>query len=168
MIFLLASIFVNFSLSLSLSLSCFNYEGTKNIEGIVVDMHMFRGDKLARTISTINKARKYHFEELSDKLLSLDQGNSNEVDLEIDTFAKMHKLKLLQLNYVHFNDNGCYEEFPKKLRWLCWHGFNLKYIPYNFTLQSLVALDLQYSNLEQVWEETMVLLLLLLFKLFLQ
>ncbi|CAK9177815.1 unnamed protein product [Ilex paraguariensis] len=72
----------------------------------------------------------------------------------------MHRLRLLQLDYVHFNDNGRDEEFPKKLRLLCWHGFHLKYIPSSFPLETLVALDMRYSSLEQVWKKTRFLPLL--------
>ncbi|KAI5328016.1 hypothetical protein L3X38_027412 [Prunus dulcis] len=63
----------------------------------------------------------------------------------------MQRLRLLQLNYVQLT--GVHQCFPKELRWLCWHGFLLRFIPKDFSLQNLVALDLMYSNLCQVWKD---------------
>ncbi|CAL5378346.1 unnamed protein product [Camellia sinensis] len=70
---------------------------------------------------------------------------SDEDDLKTDAFSQMHKLRLLQLNNIRLS--GRYQKFPKKLRWLCWHGFPLKSIPNDFTLDSLVALEMQNSSL---------------------
>ncbi|KAL7257907.1 hypothetical protein ACSBR1_004097 [Camellia fascicularis] len=64
----------------------------------------------------------------------------------------MHKLKLLQLNYLQVN--GSFENFPKGLPWLCWHGFPFNSICDDFPLESLVVLDMRYNNLQQVWEGT--------------
>nr|DAD46104.1 TPA_asm: hypothetical protein HUJ06_004334 [Nelumbo nucifera] len=74
--------------------------------------------------------------------------------LSTKAFEKMHNLRLLQLNHIHLK--GSYEYFPKNLRWLCWHGFPLRYIPTNIHLESLVILDMQYSKMEQVWKEIKV------------
>ncbi|CAL5380081.1 unnamed protein product [Camellia sinensis] len=79
----------------------------------------------------------------------------DEVNLATDAFATMQKLTLLQLNYMQLN--GCYKEFPKELRWLCWHGFPLKSIPSDFNMESLVALDMQNSSLTRVWKGTKLL-----------
>ncbi|KAJ4964254.1 hypothetical protein NE237_024193 [Protea cynaroides] len=40
------------------------------------------------------------------------------------------------------------------LRWLYWHGFPLNYIPTKFHLEKLVILDMQHSNIKQVWKGT--------------
>ncbi|KAK9289606.1 hypothetical protein L1049_007763 [Liquidambar formosana] len=63
----------------------------------------------------------------------------------------MEKLRLLQLNYVHHIEG--HDNLFKDLRWLCWHGFPLKFIPNNFHLENVVAIDMRYSNLRQVWKE---------------
>ncbi|KAI8556041.1 hypothetical protein RHMOL_Rhmol05G0222200 [Rhododendron molle] len=39
---------------------------------------------------------------------------------------------------------------------MCWRGFPVKSIPGDFPLESLVALDMQYSRLKNVWEGTKV------------
>ncbi|CAI9269393.1 unnamed protein product [Lactuca saligna] len=67
-------------------------------------------------------------------------------ELKTDAFNNMDKLRLLQLSYVHMN--GSYENFPKKIRWLCMHGYPLQYLPLNLPIQNLVALDLSYSNIK--------------------
>ncbi|KAI9071731.1 hypothetical protein K1719_046308 [Acacia pycnantha] len=52
---------------------------------------------------------------------------------------------------------GDYKFISKDLRWLCWHGFPMNYIPSNFYQQKLVAIDLKYSKLRQVWKEPLFL-----------
>ncbi|XP_042497572.1 uncharacterized protein LOC122076324 [Macadamia integrifolia] len=75
--------------------------------------------------------------------------------LTTQAFGNMHKLRFLKFNYTHLR--GGYELLSKELRWLCWHGFPFKNIPSNFHLGKLVALDMQYSSIRQVWEEFKVL-----------
>ncbi|XP_045797631.1 disease resistance protein RUN1-like [Trifolium pratense] len=72
--------------------------------------------------------------------------------LETKLFQKMDKLKLLQLAGIQLN--GDYKYLSKDLRWLCWHGFPLKYTPAEFHQECLVAVDLKYSNLERVWKKS--------------
>ncbi|CAK8543032.1 unnamed protein product [Lathyrus sativus] len=72
--------------------------------------------------------------------------------LDSKTFEKMDKLKLLQLAGVEFN--GDYKYISRELRWLCWHGFPLKYTPADFHQERLVSVDLKYSNLERVWKKS--------------
>ncbi|KAK2977673.1 hypothetical protein RJ640_029385 [Escallonia rubra] len=52
---------------------------------------------------------------------------------------------------------GGYHEFPKKLTWLCWHGFPSRTIPTDCPIQNLVALDMRYSSLKTVWKGTKLL-----------
>ncbi|CAL5340923.1 unnamed protein product [Camellia sinensis] len=153
--------------------------GTDSIEGLFLDMHVLGEDNCSMTSFGVNNAKRARFEEPSNKSLLADQGNSlkrhcfgffswhpinigvrnsNQVELETDTFARMHKLRLLQLNYVETTRG--YKDFPKRLRWLCWHGFPLKSIPSDFSIESLIALDLRNSRLEQVWKGTKLLGLL--------
>ncbi|CAK9152711.1 unnamed protein product [Ilex paraguariensis] len=60
----------------------------------------------------------------------------------------MKKLRLLQINCVHLA--GSFEHIFGDLRWLCWHYCPLKYLPSNFHLENLVALDMQHSNIKQL------------------
>ncbi|GMP63342.1 hypothetical protein CsSME_00025070 [Camellia sinensis var. sinensis] len=144
--------------------------GTGKIEGLKLDMN-FLEDKYGRTVFGIK--RKCHFEEFLNTTLLSNVGNSfkrlcfgifswqtvgialrnsNKIALEVDAFARMHKLKLLQLKNLQVN--GSFENFPKGLRWLCWHGFSFNSICDDFPLDKLVVLDMQYSNLQKVWEGT--------------
>ncbi|XP_058749234.1 disease resistance protein RUN1-like isoform X2 [Vicia villosa] len=72
--------------------------------------------------------------------------------LDSKTFEKMDKLKLLQLAGIKFNGN--YKYISRELRWLCWHGFPLKYTPTDFHQERLVSVDFKYSNLERVWKKS--------------
>ena len=76
--------------------------------------------------------------------------SSNQMELKMDTFSGMPKLRLLKLNSVEIE--GGFKDFPIELRWLSWHQFPLNSIPSDFPLQSLVALDLSHSKLEHVWK----------------
>ncbi|CAN6699573.1 unnamed protein product [Malus baccata var. baccata] len=68
-----------------------------------------------------------------------------------EAFANMKKLRLLRLINVQLI--GEYKHVPIKLIWLCWRGFPLQSIPDDFfNLEKLVFLDMQGSQLVQVWE----------------
>ena len=78
----------------------------------------------------------------------------SEVNFNTKTFVEMKRLRLLQLDYAQLT--GDYEYLSKELRWLRWHGFPLKFIPNNFYPREIVAIDLQYSNLREVWKDPKV------------
>ncbi|KAK1425252.1 hypothetical protein QVD17_20600 [Tagetes erecta] len=91
---------------------------------------------------------------LDMKMLSEEDIAFKSSNLETDALNNMDRLKFLQLNFLELN--GSYENFSEDLRWICWHGFNLKIIPPNLNMRNLVAIDLSYSKLE-VFEPPMVL-----------
>ncbi|KAM5562884.1 hypothetical protein ABKV19_017856 [Rosa sericea] len=101
--------------------------GTEAIEGIVVNMQLHP--------TYISPSR-----------------NASKLILEINAFTRMHNLRFLQLSQVQLS--GCYEEFPAGLRWLCWIKYPLASLPNEFPLESVVALEVCYSNLRQVWRGT--------------
>ncbi|PSS21673.1 TMV resistance protein like [Actinidia chinensis var. chinensis] len=151
--------------------------GTETIKGLELDMQMFMDNKSVGTIFG-NDAKGQRSKEVLDELLLIDHGRSlkrrrldisrhsidtlskfsNGADLKTDAFARMHEVRLLLLHYVKLA--GCYKEFPKKLKWLYWRGFPLKYIPNDFSLESLVALELRNSSLKQAWRGAKELILL--------
>lgn len=69
----------------------------------------------------------------------------------------MKKLRLLQLDSVDLiGDYGC---LSNQLRWVKWQGFtSFNYIPDDFYQRNLVAIDLKHSNIRQVWNEMMVII----------
>ncbi|KAK2993646.1 hypothetical protein RJ640_019286 [Escallonia rubra] len=110
--------------------------GTQATKGLALDMHM-QG-------------------ELQNQHTSGNTfGNWNEVQLKTSAFTRMRELRLLLINYVQLK--GSYKWFPKKLRWLCWHGFPLESILIDFSMESLVVIDMRNSNLTRFWDGTQVL-----------
>ncbi|XP_057431921.1 disease resistance protein RUN1-like isoform X2 [Lotus japonicus] len=81
--------------------------------------------------------------------------NNDDVVFGTKAFKKMKKLRLLQLGHVKLT--GDFEYFSKDLRWLCWPGFPLRYMPGNFCLKKSVAIDLKHSNLQFIWKEPQLL-----------
>ncbi|KAL8262641.1 hypothetical protein R6Q59_023990 [Mikania micrantha] len=67
-------------------------------------------------------------------------------ELKTESFSAMDNLMLLQLNYVQLN--GCFDNFPEELRWLCMHGSPLKSIPFDLPMENVIVLDMSYSNIE--------------------
>ncbi|KAM7469341.1 hypothetical protein LguiA_007524 [Lonicera macranthoides] len=128
-----------------------NKKGTTTIEGISLDMRMLMKD------DKITRKRKY--DESLDKASPLTGIRSflhfilgqqiSPENMRTDAFEKMEKLRLLKLNYTQVD--GRYDNFPKSLIWLCWHGFPLKHMPVELSLENLIALDLHHSKLEEVW-----------------
>nr|XP_034922571.1 disease resistance protein RUN1-like isoform X2 [Populus alba] len=82
--------------------------------------------------------------------LALDVKASAAKSLGTGSFAEMKYLNLLQINGVHLT--GSFKLISKELMWICWHECPLKGFPSDFTLDNLVVLDMQYSNLKELWE----------------
>lgn len=112
----------------------------------------FRGKSILSTLGS--SLRQHIFSFIPGQSVSTTITSRNDVDLKTDAFKRMRKLRLLKLNYVQLA--GSYDNFPKTIEWLSWHGFPLKSIPVEFPLTNLVVLDLSHSRLEQVWMETPV------------
>ncbi|XP_028945583.1 disease resistance protein RUN1-like [Malus domestica] len=99
--------------------------GTQTIQGLVLDMHRHPANSPINTNVTV---------------------------LETNAFERMHKLRLLHLRSVRLE--GCYADFPTRLRWLCWLEFPLDSIPIDFPLECLIVLEMQYSSLREVYKGT--------------
>ncbi|XP_050147027.1 disease resistance protein RUN1-like isoform X2 [Malus sylvestris] len=80
--------------------------------------------------------------------LALNLPSLEETSFSTGAFRNMKRLRLLQLNYVRLV--GGYQCLSKKLRWLCWHGFPLEFIPIELCQPNIVAIDMRYSSLKQV------------------
>lgn len=146
------------------------YQGTETIEGIILDGNMLKDHEKIRITSNENYGGKRKLEEfLNNSQIGRPErswmsifsshtmdtvGVPNE-DLVTDAFIKMRKLKFLLLSNIQLC--GCYKKFPKNLRWLSWHCLQLESLPSDIPLESLVALDLQYSSLKQLWKGPKVL-----------
>ncbi|KAL9381682.1 hypothetical protein Peur_024717 [Populus x canadensis] len=87
--------------------------------------------------------------------LKLDFRASEAKSLSTGSFAKMKCLNLLQINGAHLT--GSFKLLSKELMWICWLQCPLKYFPSDFTLDNLAVLDMQYSNLKELWKEKKIL-----------
>ncbi|CAN6555504.1 unnamed protein product [Malus baccata var. baccata] len=135
------------------------------------DLIQGMGREIVRAESPDNpgeRSRLWYNEDITDVLtkqsgtedvegLALDMQESDECSFSTEAFRKMQSLRLLKLNNIKLT--GSYDNLSKELRWLCWHGFPLKVIPEDFDQSNLVAIDLSYSKLIQVWVDTDVQLL---------
>ncbi|KAL9344349.1 hypothetical protein Peur_062024 [Populus x canadensis] len=82
--------------------------------------------------------------------LALDVRASEAKSLSTRSFAKMKRLNLLQINGAHLT--GSFKLLSKELMWICWLQCPLKYFSSDFTLDNLAVLDMQYSNLKELWK----------------
>ena len=121
--------------------------------GLALDMKMVKEDKSLLS-NRRNSLKQPRFGFLSWPSVNTSSVDSDDVYLTTDAFTSMRELSLLQINYTELI--GGYEEFPKNLRWLCWRGFPKKCVPSDFPSESLVAIDMRNSCLEQVWKTNRV------------
>ncbi|KAJ4826735.1 hypothetical protein Tsubulata_032755, partial [Turnera subulata] len=68
-----------------------------------------------------------------------------------DRIVETKNLRLLQFSHVKFK-TGYEEDLFEELRWLYWHDFPLEFLPNEFHLGKVVIVDMQHSNLRQVWK----------------
>ncbi|XP_055803965.1 disease resistance protein RPV1-like isoform X2 [Solanum dulcamara] len=153
--------------------------GTERIQGLVLDIRMLKEVNCVGQKLNGNDVGHRQFEyPAGERSLRMTDANShgrqsltvlelfrnvfsetsNGVQFEIDAFSRMKKLRILQLTEAKFT--GSYQWFPRSLKLLHWRGFLLKSIPKDFPLESLVALDMRRSRLQQAWEGTRMLKLL--------
>ena len=86
--------------------------------------------------------------------LALDVRASKNKLLSTGSFTKMRFLKLLQINGVHLS--GPFKLLSEELIWICWLECPLKSFPSDLMLDKLVVLEMQYSNIKELWKEKKV------------
>ncbi|KAM7478292.1 hypothetical protein LguiA_026505 [Lonicera macranthoides] len=128
-----------------LSSSSGRTRATEAIEGLALEFHA----------STDKECR--HFSGRHPMSSSSSSSLATKPSVKTAAFSRMRKLRLLSLHNVGLT--GGYEEFPKKLRWLCWRGLQegctdtLTQVP-DIPMDNLVALDMQHCSFTQVWSGT--------------
>jgi len=80
--------------------------------------------------------------------------STGRVSFNTNTFQDMKKLRLLQLDRVDLT--GDFGYLSKQLRWVNWQRSTFNFVPSHFDQENLVAFELKYSNVKQVWKETKV------------
>ncbi|KAK8548947.1 hypothetical protein V6N12_061848 [Hibiscus sabdariffa] len=73
----------------------------------------------------------------------------------VDAFLKMKRLRLLRV-FCDVSNCGDLMYLSNELRLLDWKGYPLRSLPLSFHPDNLVALVLSYSQIEQLWKESMV------------
>ncbi|TQD81787.1 hypothetical protein C1H46_032648 [Malus baccata] len=140
-----------------------------NLKLVMHDLLRDMGREIVRSESSEpgERSRLWHHDDVIDVLrnesgteaiqgLTLDLQESDKASFSTEAFRNMQSLRLLKLNYV--NLTGSYDSLSNELRWLCWHGFPLEVIPKDFDHPNMVAIDLSYSKLIRVWEDSDLLL----------
>ncbi|GKF42380.1 NB-ARC domains-containing protein, partial [Tanacetum coccineum] len=82
----------------------------------------------------------------------LQMESSQKFDIDGKAFAQMKNLRILKLskgNAVNFS--GRLEFLSNKLRLFYWYGCPFKLLPSDFYPKNIVAIDLSYSNIKQLW-----------------
>ncbi|XP_034918640.1 disease resistance protein Roq1 [Populus alba] len=147
------------------SLLSINDENELNMHDLIRDM----GREIAREVSYDHPGKRNRIWLLEDALdvlnnqtgtdavegLALDVRASTVASLSTKSFTNMRHLKLLQINGAHLA--GSYKLLPKELIWLCWLGCPMKSLPSDLQLNNLVVLDLQHSNIQELWKGTKIL-----------
>ncbi|KAI8571090.1 hypothetical protein RHMOL_Rhmol01G0089500 [Rhododendron molle] len=128
--------------------------GTKAVKGLILNATDVQVN--AKPFEKMDKLRyREHVLEGVVEGHLLNFNDPKDVLLNAKAFEKMNNLWLLHLDYVHLTTG--YEHISRRLLWLSWKGFPLNCIPWNFSMGKLVALDLRYSSLKQVWNRNMIL-----------
>ncbi|XP_020987527.1 disease resistance protein RPS6-like [Arachis duranensis] len=89
-----------------------------------------------------------------------DMSQIADLQLNADTFKKMHKLRFLQLYIPHESDGRLnklqfpvgLKPFPYKLIYLEWDAYPLPSLPLNFCPKKLVTLRIWNSKLKRLWD----------------
>ena len=92
----------------------------------------------------------------------LDARASEDKSLTTRSFTNMRCLKLLQINGARLS--GPFKLLSEELIWICWLECPMKSIPSDLMLDNLVVLDMQYSNIKELWKEKKVRKILQFFK----
>ncbi|KAM7461548.1 hypothetical protein LguiA_029669 [Lonicera macranthoides] len=77
------------------------------------------------------------------------QRERKHIDIAIEAFREMHKLRLLEVHNVWTPRVPDY--LPSQLRWLIWEKFPSKSLPPRFEADNLVGLQLYCSSIERPW-----------------
>ncbi|XP_031262338.1 disease resistance-like protein DSC1 isoform X2 [Pistacia vera] len=115
-----------------------NNMGSEALEGICLDMskitHIVLNPHAFAEMSNLRFLKIY---DSHCGLRSINELCATK-DLELRSINKLCATKDLEFLF-------------SELSYLCWHGFPLESLPSDFCLQNLVALDMPYSDIQQLW-----------------
>ncbi|PWA38740.1 NB-ARC domains-containing protein [Artemisia annua] len=93
-------------------------------------------------------------------LVLLLKNNGQNIPIDGKAFTHMKNLRILKIYFPQFEElwqpfavklSGSLDFLSNKLRLFCWHGFPFKYLPSDFYPENIVAIDLSYSHIKQLW-----------------
>ncbi|KAH9783797.1 ADP-ribosyl cyclase/cyclic ADP-ribose hydrolase [Citrus sinensis] len=103
------------------------------------------------------RSRLWDHEDVYDVLTK-----NKEIRLGFEAFENMSNLKWLKFYIPEHCDlstmsftvllDQVFKYLPAKLRYLHWHGYPLKTLPFYFEPEYLIELNLPYSKVQQIWE----------------
>ncbi|GJX69097.1 NB-ARC domains-containing protein [Tanacetum coccineum] len=114
-------------------------------------------------IYSVLSEKKVAITEAVEVLVLLLEKSSQNVHIFATDFAHMKKLRILKIhqkeNYAHESElksynvifSGSLYFLSNELSLFCWHGCPFKYLPSNFYPENIVAIDLSYSHIKQIW-----------------
>ncbi|XP_065868345.1 TMV resistance protein N-like [Euphorbia lathyris] len=86
------------------------------------------------------------------EVIACKSREQKEVTLSAKAFLKMNKLRMLKISNLQLPQG--LEFLSNELRVLEWHKYPLKSLPLGFKLDNIVALDLSWSHLKQLWNDS--------------
>ncbi|GJR34174.1 NB-ARC domains-containing protein [Tanacetum coccineum] len=135
---------------------------------IVHEESIMHGKQIRLLISSnvynVTSQNKVAITEAVEVLVLLLEKFSQKVHIDANDFAHMKKLRILKIyqeekvyekkvelkgHNVIFSGNLYY--LSNELSLFYWHGCPFKYLPSDFYPENIVAIDLSYSNIKQLW-----------------
>ncbi|GJS42789.1 NB-ARC domains-containing protein [Tanacetum coccineum] len=107
--------------------------------------------------------KKVPMTEAIEVVVLLLRRSSQKVHIDATGFAHLKKLRILKIYQIdkflqefelknyNVKYSGSLYFLSNELRLFCWHGCPFKYLPSDFYPENIVAIDMSYSNIIQLW-----------------
>ncbi|KAH9727021.1 Disease resistance-like protein DSC1 [Citrus sinensis] len=126
------------------------------------DLLQEMGQTIVRQESAREPGKRSRLWDHNDVCYVLKKNKINDIHLNPQAFANMSNLRLLKFYMPKHNDipimssklhlDQGLEYLPEELRYLHWHEYSLKMLPFDFEPENLIELNLPYSKVEQIWK----------------
>ncbi|EEF42237.1 leucine-rich repeat containing protein, putative [Ricinus communis] len=133
-----------------------NEKGTRNIQGIALDIETNRYEASTGDIYWMNFRRRPTFNSaimyLKEIYKNRFHNGAANIILKTESFKQMVNLRYLQINDVVLNGN--FKQMPAEVKFLQWRGCSLENLPSEFCMQHLAVLDLSHSKIRKLWKQS--------------
>ncbi|GKF96487.1 NB-ARC domains-containing protein, partial [Tanacetum coccineum] len=118
---------------------------------------------LSEVYDLLSGKKKVEIADAVEVLVLLLEKSGEKVHIDATGFAHLKKLRILkiyqfdrfpqkfELKNYNVKFSGSLYFLSNELRLLCWHGCPFTYLPSDFYPENIVAIDLSYSNIKQLW-----------------